>query len=113
MRAQIMKVMWMKMLTAIRLPRLDEGRMSLARMTQKAMVESRRQPWVTRRRMVDTLTPCLVTFGLKREKKRPDGDSWGSAGDWLPFVLVIGAGSSSEAAGRGSLSAGCLAGMDV
>ena len=62
--------------------------------------------------MVDTLTPCLVTFGLKKERKRPDGD-WDSAGDWLPFVLMIGAGSGSEAAGRVSLSAGCLVGMDL
>jgi hypothetical protein len=107
-----MKVMWMKTVTTICFPRLDEGRMSLARMTQRAMVTSRKEPWVTRRKMVDALTPCLVDFGFKKEKREP-GEDWESAGDWLPFVLVIGAGSGSEAGGSGSLSAGCLAGMDV
>ena len=62
--------------------------------------------------MVDTLTPCLEIFGLKMEERRPDED-WDSAGDWLPLGLAIGPGAGSETAGRGSLSAGCLAGMGV
>ena len=62
--------------------------------------------------MVDALTPCLATFGVNKEERKPDED-WDSAGGWLPFALAIGAGSDSEAAGSGSLSAGCLAGMDA
>lgn len=81
-------------------PELVEGIMSVARITQKAMVTISREPWVTRRRIVDTLTPCLVTFGWKMENKGPDED-------WDP-ALVIETGS-----GRGALSAGCLAGVDV
>jgi hypothetical protein len=46
--------------------------MSLARMIHKEMVTSRREPWATRRRIVDTLTPNLVYFGLKMDKRGPD-----------------------------------------
>ena len=62
--------------------------------------------------MVDTLTPNFVTFGFKKEKKGADEDG-GSTADWLPLPSVIETGSGSGDAGRGSLSAGCLAGMDV
>ena len=77
-----------------------------------AMVTSKVEPWVTRRKMVDALTPCLATFGVNKEERKPDED-WDSAGGRLPFALAIGASSGSEAAGSGSLSAGCLAGMDA
>jgi len=79
--------------------------MSVARMTQKAIVASMRDPWVTRRRIVDTLTPNLQYFGSKKAKMGPDGGS-DPATDWLPFVLAIGSGPRPEGAGRGTLSAG-------
>ena len=112
MMVQMMNVIWMNTLMAVWLLTLDEGRTSLARMTQKAMVMIRMEPWVTRRRIVDTLTPYLPTFGLKKEEMAPD-EGWDSAADWLPLVLLIETGSCSETAGCGSLSAGCLAGIDV
>ena len=111
MMVHTMKVMWMKTLTAAILPTLDKGRTTLARMIQQAMVSSRREPWVTRRTMVDTLTPHLVTFGLKKDERKADED-WGSTLGWLPSELVIGVCSGSGAGGGWSLSAGCLAGMD-
>lgn len=61
--------------------------------------------------MVDTLTPYLVTFGLKKDERKADED-WGSTVGWLPFELVIGVCSGWGAGGGWSLSAGCLAGMD-
>jgi hypothetical protein len=109
----MVKVVWMKTLAVIWLPMLEDGRMSLARMTHKAMVTSKRKLWATRRRMVDVLTPRLSSFGLKKEEMGPDG-GWDWAAGWLPpFALAIGGGPGSEDAGPGSLSAGCLAGMNV
>ena len=105
-----MNAMWIKTLTAVILPTLDDGRTTLERTIQKAMVNSRREPWVTRRRMVDTLTPHLVTFGLKRDERKVDEDR-GSTVGWLPFRLVIGVCSGWGVGGGWSLSAGCLAGM--
>jgi len=81
-------------------------------MIHKAMVASKRQPWVTRRRIVDNLTPYLESFGLKTEKRGRDEGRDPAAG-WLPFTLAIGDGPGSEEADGGSLSAGCLAGRDV
>jgi len=44
-------------------------RMSLARIIHKEIVTSRREPWVTKRMIVDNLTPYSVNFGLKTEKR--------------------------------------------
>jgi hypothetical protein len=75
-------------------------------MIQKPMVVRSREVWVTRRKIVDGLTPCLLNFGLRKEKMGLD-EGW----DWLP---VIEDGSGWEAAaGRGSLSAGWRAGTDA
>jgi len=86
--------------------------MSLARMTHKAIVMSRREPWVTRRKMVDVLTPHWFGFDLKKDKMGLC-EGWGRAVDWLSFALAIAGGPCSEDAGCGSLSAGCLAGINV
>ena len=94
------------------LPMEEDGKTSLVRMTHKATVTSRREPWVTRRMIVDSLTPYLVNLGLKTEK-RGRVEDWDSAAGWLPFTLVVGDGPCSEDAGGGPLSAGCLAGRDV
>ena len=62
--------------------------------------------------MVDVLTPHLLSLGLKREKMgRGEGSDWLTG--WLPPASTIGSGPGSEDIGGGSLSAGCLAGMDV
>jgi hypothetical protein len=79
--------------------------MSLARMTHKEMVRSKREPWVTKRKMVEALTPCLVNLGLKERAGIDDG--WDPAEDWSMFVLAIGEGPSSAGGTGGcSLSAG-------
>jgi len=83
----------MKTPVVVLLPTLEDGRMSLERMIQKPMVMSKRELWVTRRKMVDGLTPHLPNFGLRKEKMGRD-ESWASS----PFSLVIGDGSGWEAA---------------
>ena len=66
---------------------------------------------MTRRKMVDGLTPNLSNFGLRKERMGADkGGASGAA--WSPFSLVVGEGSGWEDAGCGSLSAGWRAGTD-
>jgi len=85
--------------------------MSLARMIQKPMVKNKRELWVTRRKIVDVLTPNLLNFGLRKESMGPDEDrDWGA--DWSPLSLAIGDGPGWETAVCGSLSAGWRVGTD-
>ena len=77
-----------------------------------AMVTSKREPWATKRMIVDDLTPHLLSLGLKKEKVGRD-EGWDSAAGWLPPTLTIGDGADSEDSSGCSLSAGCLAGMDA
>jgi hypothetical protein len=82
-------------------------------MIHKAMEVRRREPCVTRRKIVDVLTPCLLTLGLRKEKKGLD-DGWDAEEGGLPPALAIGDGPSASAAGGGSgVSAGCRAGRVV
>lgn len=73
-------------------------------MTHKPMVISKSEHWVTRRKMVDVLTPRLPNLGLRKEKMGVDG-GWGWTGGWSPFPLAIVGGTGSEGAGRGSTTA--------
>lgn len=66
---------------------------------------------MTRRKIVDVLTPFLANLGLKEREGLDEG--WDGAEDWLPLELVIEDGPSSEAAGGCSLSAGWRAGTAV
>jgi len=73
------------------------------------MVTSRREPWVTRRKIVDGLTPNLPNFGLRKENMGA-GEGWGA--DWSTFSLAIGEASGWGVVGCNSVSAGWRAGID-
>ena len=81
------------------------------RMTHKATVSRKRDPCVTRRKMVDVLTPRLSNLGLK-ERAGLEVDR-GSVEGWLPPASAVADGPSSEGAGGCSLSAGWWAGTTV
>lgn len=109
---QVRNVTWTKTPVPSCLPASVAGRTSLARMIHKAMEVRRRDPCVTRRKIVDVLTPCLPTLGLRKEKKGLE-EGWDAAEGGLPPALAIGDGPSAGAAGGGSVSAGCRAGSVV
>ena len=86
------KKTWTKTLVAIPILPSEDGRMSLARMTHKAIVMSRMAPWETRRKMVNVLTPPRFGLGLKKDKMGLCG-GWGGGADRLPLVLAIAGGA--------------------